>query len=535
MFRQAIKTLFALVLLSLCLAPAMAGAQTFDPELQAKADDYQDYIDTWVITPLGALTGAVTFTDASRSEISCLNYQGDSMIWSGEYLGSQALRYRITGDEGARQNIIDMVQYMQSAHDITGTPGYIGRFAGPDEMPWNCNVKSTGGKGPEKVLGTGEWEGYYWIDETSRDQYSGYMFGMVQAYDAIDDEPTKEIIRNAMAEIVEMLTNNRWNITDQNGEYTGNGAAYVGPLMRLGWLVIAAHVLDDEYYWNLLDEQYVAMKPFLAVDIWSGYNRYREFFGNNLRYLTLQSIFRLWPDRVRLQEIWDLHQRWNRPSTKEILNPFFDAVHVGGCLRLGNCDETEMEQIAADNLKVLQDFWEAPNYRRPVVCSDQPLDPFSVWADQFLHNIPWLEDLINIDPQTAEARELQDRPWTDMYWQSGDVFAVSCSGYEDQTFVGSGFDYVLGYWLNVFYGILPGDGPYGDDDLDDDDDDNDDTTGDDDDNDDTTDDDNDDNDDTTDDDNDDNDNNDDNNDDNDDNDTVADDDNDDNDSGGCGC
>jgi hypothetical protein len=497
------------------LVASSAVAQEFDPELHAKAAAYQEFLDTHLITPLGAITGAASFTDATWTEMSCLHYQGDSMIWTGMYLGSQALRYRITGDEGARQNIIGQVQYLELAHQITQTPGYVPRFAGPDEPPWNCGVgDKTHGNGPQKVLGEGEWEGYYWIDETSRDQYSGYLFGLVQAYDAIDDEPTRETIRRHLTEVVEMLVNNHWNITDQNGEYTGNNAAYVGPVMRLGWLVIAAHVLDEPYYWELLDDQYRAMKPFLAFDTWSGYNRYREFFGNNLRHLTYQSIFRLWPDRARLQELWDIWQDWNRPWTRAILNPWFDAVHVTGCLRLGICNEEEMDQIIADNTRTLEKFWAAPNYRHLVNCSAQPLDPFSVWADEFLHNFPWLENLINIDPQTADARELDDRPWTDMYWQSGDCFAASCAGYEEQTFVGSGFDYLLAYWINVYYGLLPGDGPYGDDDLDDDDDD-----------------------DTTDDDDDDDDDNDDNDNDNDDNDNddtapAADDDD---DVGGCGC
>jgi len=440
---------------------APAFAENFDPVLQAKTDGHQAFIDKWLVTPLGAITGAVSFTDNTYTEVACTHYQGDSMAWTGMYLGAEALRYRITQDPAARQNVINLVHYMELAHEITNTPGYIPRFAGPNQSPWNCGA---GG-----IPGQGEFAGDFWIDQTSRDQYDGYMFGMVQAYDAIDDEPTRQIIRNHFREVCDMLTTHEWNIADENGQYTGNHAAWIGPAMRLGWLVAIAHVLDDAEHWTLLDEQYAAMKPLLAVDLWSWYNRYNEFFGNNLRYLVLQSIFRLWPDRARLQEIWEIHMAWNRPWTKGILNPWFDAVHVGGCLRLGNCDPVELAQIKADNKRVLDDFWPAPSYQRAIVCSTQPLDPFSVWMYNLDQKYTWLQQIINVNPQTENARELQDRPWTDMYWQTGDCFAASCNTGEDQTFVGSGFDYVLAYWMNVFYGLLPGDGPYGDDELTDDD------------------------------------------------------------------
>ncbi|MDP8223318.1 MAG: hypothetical protein P9L99_08165 [Candidatus Lernaella stagnicola] len=489
----------ALAGLALIFVPTIGlQAADFDPELHAKAADYQLFQETWHLTDLGAITGGMSFTDETRTERSCLHHQGDSMIWTGMQLGSEALRYHITGDVAARDNVIALVQYMDAAMSITQTPGYIARFAGIDQMPWNCATDklATDGKGPAKVLGEGEWEGYYWIDETSRDQYSGYIWGMTLAYDFVGDEPTRGIIREQFRQIGEMLVEHDWHIRDQNGEYTGNGAAWIGFGKRVAWLLAIAHVVDEPYYWNLLDEQYAQNKVLLPADVWSWYNHYAEFYGNNLRHLDFALIFRLWPDRTRLQELWDVWQKWNRPWTTAILNPWFDSIHASGCLRLGICDEAEMTQIVDDNERTLRLYWDAPSYRREVLCSTQPLDPFSVWADEFLRGIPWLEEIINIDPISAVPREINDRHWTDMYWQSSGVFDASCHSTADPTYTGPGMDYLVAYWMNVYYGLLPGDGPYGDDDLiepgddddttdddddDNDDDDNDDTTGDDDD------------------------------------------------------
>jgi hypothetical protein len=464
-----------LILMISLLMCSTAFAEAFDPVLHQKAADFQDWIEDWhtgdlglAQRGLGGLSAQLQFTDDTYTEIDCLHALGDSMIWTGMYLGSQALRYAVTQDPDAKAETIRVVEYMHNNMEMTQTPGYIARYADLDEHPFNCHYSDGHGW---KVHGTGDWDGYYWVHETSRDQYSGYWWGMTLAYQHIDDPDTRDIIRQDLAAVVQMLVDNDWNITDENGEYTGNGAAWIGPVIRLSWLVQAAFVIDTPYYWDLLETQYQAVKPFLGVDTWSGYNRYLEFYGNNLRHLAYQSIFRLWPDQTQLGHLYEVWMQRNRPWVKEIHNPWFDAVHWTGCQRLGVCEPDDVDYIEADALHTLGIYWDVINHKQEITCSTQPLDPFSVTMDAFLAQIPWLEDLININPQTADARELNDRHWTDMYWQSGGHFDATCHTAEDKTWVGSGFDYLVAYWMGVYYGILPGDGPYGDDDDDDDDDD----------------------------------------------------------------
>jgi len=424
----------------------------FVSELRAKANGYQAFLDRWHRPGLGALL-AIEFTDEKRQQMKCGHYQGDSTIWTGMYLGSQALRYLVTRDPAARAEVIDTVRYLHQLMEITETPGYIGRFAGPNTEEFSCDCPD----GNEwKVHAKGAYEGYYWIDHTSRDQYSGWLWGLAWAYDAVDDPEMRAIIRTDIAAVLQMLEDNQWHITDQNGEWTGNNAHFVGFVMRLSWILIAAHVTDDPHYWDLLEQQFKAMSDVvLWGDTLSAINRYSEYFGNNLRHLTYQSIFRLWPDREGLERLWKIWLSANRPWVEGTLNPWFDSVHVTGCLRVGECDPEELASIRSDYDRILQQYWEPPSYRREVVCSQQPLDPFSVQADAFLNENPWLREIIDIRPQTAEARELTDRHWTDIYWQSGGVFEATCHTTEDQTFVGPGMDYLLAYYIGVYYGILP--------------------------------------------------------------------------------
>jgi len=461
----------ALLVACLLLFVPLSTAGEVDPELQSKADLYQEHLEQWHTPGLGALL-SLEYTDQTRQEMACGRYQGDSTIWTGMYLASQAIRYIVTEDPDARAEVIRTAHYMHQLMEITQTPGYMGRFAGPNTDEFKCDC---GDGHPWKVHGTGEWEGYYWIDHTSRDQYSGWWFGMAWAYDAVDDEQTRQTIREDCRAIMRMLEENEWNITDQNGEWTGNNAAWVGPVMRLAWILITAHVTDDPYYWELLEEQYVKNEPFLWVDTWSFINKYSEYYGNNLRHLAFGSIFRLWPDWDQAMNIWDIWQSANRPWVEGSLNPWFDAVHVTGCRRLGFCDPAELESIASDAERILRQYWDPPSYKREVTCSEQPLDPFSVWMNDLLNEYPWMREIIDVHPQTAQARELTDRHWTDMYWQSHGVFEASCHTSENQAFVGPGMDYLLAYYIGIYYGMLPGNGPFddggfADDDYDDDDD-----------------------------------------------------------------
>ena len=448
------KIRFALLMIiSTWALPLSAGA--FDPYLAEKADGYQAFLEQWHSGGLGGITAGVRFTDETRTAVDCVQHQGDSTIWTGMYLASQALRYEVTGDTAARAEVLRIANYLHQIMDITDTPGYIARYAGEDLWPWNCHYPDDHGW---KVHGEGEWEGYFWIDNTSRDQYCGWFFGLSTAYDAVDDEAMRAVIRQDFADVIDMLTENAWHITDQNCEWTGNGAAWVGPIMRLSWLVQAAHVMDEPYYWDLLRDQYVFWRPLLWFDTASLLNRYHEYFGNNLRHLAFQPIFRLWPDCDQLVELWLDWQRWNRPWVKDTHNPWYDAVHVSGCTRLGVCDPRELEAIRDDALHTLTLYWDPPNYQREVLCSELPLDPFSIWADAYLREHPDLESIIDVNPQTAEAREVTDRPWTDMYWQSSGVFAASCHTGEDPTYTGAGMDYLIAYWAGVRYGLLPGGG-----------------------------------------------------------------------------
>ena len=73
----------------------------------------------------------VRFTDATRTVVQSLGGWGDSTIWTGTYLASQAFRYYVTGDPQARANAVRMVDTLVGHLRVTEAPGYIARYWSP--------------------------------------------------------------------------------------------------------------------------------------------------------------------------------------------------------------------------------------------------------------------------------------------------------------------------------------------------------------------------------------------------------------------
>jgi hypothetical protein len=134
---------------------------------------------------------------------------GDTAIWTGTYLGSEALRYMTTGDYSAEKHMESLIIRMHRLFKISGVPAILSRFAIKtavadsltysfeqdcnDTSSWHCNVP---------------YEGELWnySGHISRDQYQGFVFGFSLAYSALPHrEDLRAIIRNDIIELADEL------------------------------------------------------------------------------------------------------------------------------------------------------------------------------------------------------------------------------------------------------------------------------------------------------------------------------------------
>ena len=484
--------------------------------LEDRAYDHHDWANTYNINPLGGI-GYVYFTEPGSFDIQSYSF-GDSTIWTGTYLAAEAFRYAVTGEQEAKDNAIRTVHALDAHLQITGVPGFIARAAAPDQPPYNTRYIGH----DRYVQGEGEWEGYFWLNNTSRDQYSGWFFGMTLAYDLIDDQPTREIIRDDIAAVIDNLSQHRWWIIGEDGRPTDAGPQALSTF-RLAWLAAAARILGTPELREMYEDLYAADEAMFALSNFSWLNKYYQYYGFNLSHLNFFTLWRNETNPERRAFYLDAFHKMIWPLVKHTHNVFFDAIYLANCQRAGECREAD--ETLADVAVQLFDFQDPPVAEVPLIIPEWELDPFSVFMSDLIDQLG-IRELLDIEYQTADPRPVAYRCPRSFMWQKT-PYNLDCPG-GDGTEVYPGVDYMLSYWMGRYYDLIdpgnendvvwPQDDPTDDDD--DDDDDNDDN-----DDDDNNDDDNNDDDSADDDDNDDDDND----------DTSPADDDDDNDDAGCGC
>jgi hypothetical protein len=121
----------------------------------------------------------------------------NSQIWTGIYIGAEALRYRVTFDPAALASMERSLWALHDAQAMTGDPGYIPRgFAHAADYP-------------RGVTGVGQYAAYkYDDDNVSRDQYVGAMFGYGLSFDVIQDPALRAAVQQDVRQVVDRLMAN---------------------------------------------------------------------------------------------------------------------------------------------------------------------------------------------------------------------------------------------------------------------------------------------------------------------------------------
>jgi len=422
--------------------------------LRLKAQEY----DEWYREhhqPFYGSTLEILFKDDARTEVEKYHGTWDSCFWTGEYAASQAFRYYVTRDRQARANAIRAVRALDGHLHVTGLPGYIARYRGPQDplVLWeDCETN------PDcHLVGEGEYAGDFWIGETSRDQYNGWFLGMSMVYDLVDDEDTRRLIREDVAEVVDYLIANRWRIEHPLAEPEAL-PAIVLPNMQLLWSLIAYHITGEERFEEVV-KKWVRNSERAAM--WlvgiSFFSRYMEYYGNHLAHQTFYNLLRL--GKVYFSEddyrffLWLFeHQthRWVRLSH----NPFFSLVYMSQA-DYDSCPEPEQEEYQSQLEEDLSDFVDAPSYRRRVEPPPAEIDPVSVRLDELVKGIPWLEEEIGskIEPQARDAFPVRYQCPTHLYWENS-PYRLECEQTENLRYVYPGFDYLIAYWMASYHRFL---------------------------------------------------------------------------------
>lgn len=383
------------------------------------------------------------FTAPGSTTIAGYSDFGDSAIWTGHYLASQAYRYAVTHSPVALDNARRALTGITRLVAVAGNQGYLARAAVPVGSPWAAQFI---GSNPIVTLpapvhprihppeaghvfykSTVGGVAYYWEGTISRDQYSGVMYGMSIAWDLLPLPDVRAKIASNVTKIVSFLEGHGWTPISPDGEIA---TTFLGRSEQiLAFLQIARQVNPGAFAaaYNARAKQLwktVWIAPFTET-----FDVYGSYYKFNLDHINLFNLIRLEPDPSRRSTYGKALSQWLRPPLASHGNVHFDYIYEAA---LGLHDAG----ILAYDLSALALFPAAPRLDLAVVNSTDP-----TIARAWLH--PELAD---------QALPVNRRPPSDFLWQRG---PFNLDGGGDGSRAYPGIDYLLPYWMGRYYGFLP--------------------------------------------------------------------------------
>lgn len=117
--------------------------------------------------------------------------EGDSCLWTGMYLWSQVMRYEVTHEVQALQNIKKAVNGLLTLIDITGDPTEFARTL--------LISPATENMGPLYIQGKGAYSHLKWIANGNNDMSKGLLVGLASVYKVLKQEDPQLFSRVELA------------------------------------------------------------------------------------------------------------------------------------------------------------------------------------------------------------------------------------------------------------------------------------------------------------------------------------------------
>ena len=343
---------------------------------------------------------------------------GDSAIWTGHYLAAESFRYKVTRSPEALANVLNAERGLRALVDVTGTD-LLARCVVPVDSPFAPGIAQEE-QHHGIYFGALNNRGYFWIGNTSRDQYSGVMFGLGVAYDMVDDPLVRREVAALTTRLVDFLRHNNWTIVMPDG---GISSLFLGRAdQQLAFLQIARHMnssrFSTAYTTTAIFGAFETLAP-ISIEVLDSHSSYYKF---NLDTINLYSLIRLEGSSF-FKTIYNKTYDILRNTTDDHHNAHFNMIDRA--LRGPNAAREASTRFYLD-------LW-----------LQRPRRDFHV-------------DLIGVYPACGENRAcdpvpIEKRVTTDFLWQRS-PFQLEGGG--SGLIEGAGIDYILPYWMARYYGVL---------------------------------------------------------------------------------
>jgi hypothetical protein len=345
---------------------------------------------------------------------------GDSAIWTGHYLAAEAFRYRVTRSADALENAWRALRGIRSLLDITGNDALARCLLPANSEFANGIVKTERGHGIYDAKLGGE--DYLWIGGTSRDQYSGVMFGLSVAFEFVDDPGMRDFIRADVARILNYLLRHNWSVVMP--DRTVSTSFRLRPDQQLSFLQVGRKIDPEKFepiYSSYRSSYAAAVILPIAYDNLDDHNHYFKF---NLNYINLFSLARLEEDDSPFKETYLDAYAALRRRTDSHGNAHFNLIDLAlrGPEPARDSETVTMLEVWGERRS--RDNWTDLRARKASCRSDdRACDPIPV----------------------------NQRVNTDFLWQRS-PFLLYGGGFG--TIETAAIDYILSYWMARTFGLL---------------------------------------------------------------------------------
>ena len=401
------------------LSRPVVAALLLTSSLSAAAVD-ADFIDTNIQRrhmPFGAILDPI-FTASTSDQIKGYTRCGDSAIWTGHYLAAEAFRYKVTRDPAALANAWTALEGLRHLVYVTGG-GLLARCAVPVESDYAPDILSEE-KANGVHTGSVDQRGYFWIGNTSRDQYLGAFFGLAAARDLIDDPAMPPTIADLVWRMLDYLEQHGWSVVMPDG--SSSTTFTLRPEQQLSLLQVGRQALPDRFgpdYTGFADLHFFLTPAPITFDVQDPHGSYFKF---NLDYISLYNLIRYENSATRrsvYQQAYDILRR----TTDDHQNAFFNMLDHALNGPNAQHDPETAQLLNAWLQRPRRDFYVDLTGRFQSCSANEACSPVPVAL----------------------------RPPTDFLWQR-DPFQLFGGG--SGLIESSGIDYLLPYWMARYFGVI---------------------------------------------------------------------------------
>ena len=360
--------------------------------------------------PFGTVIDPI-FAAADSDQITGYTRCADSAIWTGHYLAAEAFRYKVTQSPDALNNVKKAIAGIKGLADVTGI-NLLARCIVVADSPFAQGIQNE-----EAHNGIHMAPPFFWVGNTSRDEYSGVIFGLAVAFDMVDDPAVKSSISDLATRLIRYLTSHNWSVVMPDGSVSTT--FLVRPDEILAFVQVGRHVNPGQFS-TYYDEQRILLAAAVAAPIVVDVQSNDSYFKFNLDYINFYNLVRLESSSARTiyKGAYDIL----RNHTSGHQNAFFNMIDRA--IQGSNDGKRD-----GDTLTFL-DQW-LQRQRR-----DKYVD---------LHGV-----VAVCGSEACQPVPVPLRTPTDFLWQR-DPFQLM--GGLIGTIETAGIDYILPYWMARYYGV----------------------------------------------------------------------------------